>query len=39
VEIVEVLIEYSEWQLRVGKESMDSVVKNLEYASNILTEI
>lgn len=39
VEIVEVLIEYSEWQLRVGKEPVDTVLKNLEYASNVLTEI
>jgi hypothetical protein len=39
VEIVEVLIEYSEWQLRVGKEPVETVVKNLEYASNLLIEI
>lgn len=39
VEIVEVLIEYSEWQLRVGKEPVQNVVKNLEYGCNLLIEI
>ena len=33
------MIEHSEWQLRVGKESVDNVIKNLEYASNLLIEI
>jgi hypothetical protein len=39
VEIVEVLIEYSEWQLRVAREPLEAVVKNLEYAGNLLVEI
>lgn len=39
VEIVEVLIEYSEWQLRVGKEPVENVIKNLEYGCNLLIEI
>ena len=37
--MVEVLIEYSEWQLRVGREPLEAVAKSLEYANNLLVEI
>jgi hypothetical protein len=39
VEIVEVLIEFSEWQLRVGNEKVQNVTSNLLLASDFLIDI